>query len=206
LAILGVPRERRAISIVGRIVREVRQHTEAISERRRQQARARRRADKREARQVDLECARRRSLPNHEVELEVLHRGVEDLFDGRAQAVNLVDEKHISGFEVRDNRRQIACPLDDRARGGAQRRPHVVRDHMRESGLPEAGWPVEQCVIQTLAPLSSGLNEDAQVLANPILAHELVERLRAQPVLETPLELETFPREELTGLRHAGTP
>ena len=140
---------------VGRVVREVRQHAEAIAQRRGQQTRPRRRADQREARQVDLERARRRSLPDHEVELEVLHRGIEDLFDGGVQAVDLVDEEHVTGFEVRDNRRQIAGPLDDWTRSGAQGRPHLVGDHMRERGLPETGGSVEQRMIQTLAALSA---------------------------------------------------
>ena len=48
-----------------------------------------------------LHRSRARALPDHDVELEVLHRGIEDLFDRRRHAVNLVDEQHFALAERR---------------------------------------------------------------------------------------------------------
>ena len=43
----------------------------------------------------ELDRARRRALADHDVELEVLDRRIQDFLDHRAQAVNLVDEQHV---------------------------------------------------------------------------------------------------------------
>ena len=53
-------------------------------------------------------------LPDDDVELEVLHRRIEDLFDGRRQAVNLVDEQHFARLQVRQDAGEVAGLLDHR--------------------------------------------------------------------------------------------
>ena len=117
-AMRGVPRERRAISLAPssasarpstRAARaddplefrdgvevEADRNAEAVAQRRRQQPRPRRGADQRERRQVDLHRARRRPRADDEVELEILHRGIEDLLDRRVEAMDLVDEQHVA--------------------------------------------------------------------------------------------------------------
>ena len=119
----GVPRDRRAISVAASasiatsrmraraaddlldvaVVVEVEpmDDAEARAQRRGQQAGARRRADQRELLQRHLHRPRARSLADDDVELVVLHRRIEDLFDGRRQAMNLVDEEHLVLLEVR---------------------------------------------------------------------------------------------------------
>ena len=103
----GVPRARRAISIralvverhaedargavedrdevVGLVVVEPGDEAEAVAQRPGDQPGARGGADQREARELEPDRARRGALPDHDVELEVLHRGVEHLFH-RARA------------------------------------------------------------------------------------------------------------------------
>jgi hypothetical protein len=83
-----------------RVVLQARDPPEAIAQRRREQAGARGGADQREARQIEAHRARARSLSDQDVELEVLHRRVEDLLDRRRQPVDLVDEEHVAGFQV----------------------------------------------------------------------------------------------------------
>ena len=56
---------------------------------------------------------------DHDVELEVLHRGIKNLLDHAREAMDLVDEQHVALFEVRDDRRKIAGALDRRPRGRA---------------------------------------------------------------------------------------
>ena len=66
---------------------------EAVAQRIGEQARARGGADQRELGEVDLHRARRRALADDEVELEVLHRRIEDFLDRRIEPVDLVDEQ-----------------------------------------------------------------------------------------------------------------
>ena len=118
----GVPRERRAISkragrvdrhrqqagravhdarqLVGRVELQPRDDAEAVAQRVGQHAGARGRADQREGLQVELDRARRRAFADHDVDLVVLQRRVEDLLDHRRQAVDLVDEEHVVALEV----------------------------------------------------------------------------------------------------------
>ena len=68
---------------------------EARAERRREEPRPGRRADQGEPRQVEPQRARRRALAEDDVQLEVLHRRVEDLLDRPVQPVDLVDEEDV---------------------------------------------------------------------------------------------------------------
>ncbi len=62
---------------------EAADEAEPVAERPGHQARAGGRADQGEPRQVEAEAARRRSLADEDVELEVLHGRIEDLLDRR---------------------------------------------------------------------------------------------------------------------------
>ena len=68
---------------------------EARAQRRRQQSRARGGADEGERPHLDGVRARRRPLPDDDVELVVFQRRVEQLFQRRLQAVDFVDEQHL---------------------------------------------------------------------------------------------------------------
>ena len=59
--------------------------------------------------------------------------------------------------------------------------------------LPRAGGAVEEDVVQRLAALDRGRDEDAQILAHRALAHEIVELARPEAGVEPVL-----------GLRRAG--
>ena len=56
----------------------------------------------------------------------------------------------------------------------------LVRDHVRERGLAEAGRPGEQHVVERLAALLRAAHETLQVLDQLALADVLVEGARAQ--------------------------
>ena len=81
---------------------------EAVAQRRGQQARTSGRADQREALELQLDGSRRRSLTDHDIDLIVLHRRIEHLFDDMVQAMNFIDKKDIAFFEIGKQRRQIA--------------------------------------------------------------------------------------------------
>jgi hypothetical protein len=138
----GVPRERLAISaapcasqsmprILRRAAHDAREFfrrvelqalhdAEAVAQRRGQQARARGGADQGEGRQVELDRAGRGALADHDVDLEILHRRIQDFLDLRRQAMDLVDEQHVVRLQVGQQRREVAGLFDHRAGGLAQ--------------------------------------------------------------------------------------
>ena len=65
-------------------------------------------------------------LPDHDVELVVLHRRIEDLLDRRAHAVDFVDEEHLALLEVRQHGGEIAGLLDHRTGGRPDRDAELV--------------------------------------------------------------------------------
>ena len=173
----GVPRERRAISSAPsgsstmlssaaerlhdarqlfRVVElEARDDAEAVAQRIGQHAGARGGADQRERRQVELHAARRRAFADHDVDLEVLERRIEDFLDDRRQPVDLVDEQHVARLEVGQQRREVARALEHRARRLAQVDAQLVRDDVRQRRLAEARRPEQQHVVERLAALAA---------------------------------------------------
>ena len=73
-----------------------------------QQSGARGRADQRELLQRHLHRARAGALADHDVELVVLHRGIEDLLDRRRHPVNLVDEQDLVLLQVGEHAGEVA--------------------------------------------------------------------------------------------------
>src|SRR5262249_31055620 len=66
------------------------------------------RTDQRKPGEIDLDRPRGGSLADDEVELEVLHRRIEDLLHRRIEPMDLVDEKDVAFFEIRQQSRKIA--------------------------------------------------------------------------------------------------
>ena len=91
----GRAARRSCASSSARVELEPRDDAEAVAQRVGEHAGARGRADQRERLQVELDRARRRALADHDVDLVVLQRRVEDLLDDRRQAMDLVDEEHV---------------------------------------------------------------------------------------------------------------
>ena len=119
------------------------------------------RADERERRQRQADARRRRALADDDVELEVLHRRVEDLLDGPRQAVDLVDEQDVALLELGEDRGQVAGPLERRARRDVQRHAHLGGGDAGQRGLAEPGRAGEQQVVDGLAAPPGRLDDDA---------------------------------------------
>ena len=92
---------------------------EAVAQRRSAHARARGCADERELWKVQADGARRGALDDHDVKGKVLHRRVEHLLHGVAEAVDLVDEEHVPGAQVGEYGSQVAGALNGGAAGDA---------------------------------------------------------------------------------------
>src|SRR5207248_4646548 len=122
-------------------------------------------ADEGEAREVETDGARRRALADDDVELEVLHGRVQDLFHRAAETVDLVDEEHVAVVEVGEKRGQITRPLERRARGHAEPHTQLRRHDAGEGGFSQARWSREEQMVDGLAPAAGCLQEDVEVLA-----------------------------------------
>ena len=89
--------------------------------------------------------------------------------------MDLVDEQDVVRLQIGQHRREIAGALDDRAGRGAETDGQLAGDDLRQGRLAEPGGAEEQHVIERLAPAPSGIDEDAQIIAQLPLADEFVE-------------------------------
>ena len=153
---------------------------EAVAQGRRHHGVARGGADEGESGQVQAHAAGAGPLTDDEVEGEVLHGGVEDLLHGAREPVHFIDEQDVTGFEVGENGREVSGTLDGGAGGDASLGAHLVGDNGREGRLAEAGWAVEQHVVQGLAALTSGRDGDAEGVLDLGLADVLGKALGPQ--------------------------
>ena len=178
---------------------------EAVAQRIGEQARARGRADQRERREIDLHRARRRSLADDEVELEILHRRIEDLLHRRIEPVDLVDEQHVALFEIGEQRREVAGLGDHRAGGRAEVDAELARDDLRQRGLAEPGRADEQHVVERLVALARRLDEDAEIGARLLLPDEFGQPLRTKRSVRS-IVVAAFGGHEPGGRAHAAAP
>src|SRR5262245_4959231 len=155
-------------------------YAEAPAQRRGDQSGPRCRADQGEFGQIEFNRTRRRPLPDHQIKLEILHRGIENLFNRRVKAMNLVNEEHVAFFKIGEQRGQIARLFDHRPGRGFDLRAHLAGDYSGHCGLAETRRPIEQHMIQRLAARAGGLDEDAQIVLDLLLADVFAQDLRAQ--------------------------
>jgi hypothetical protein len=165
------------------VVVEPEREAETVAQRRRQEARARRRTDERERRQVEGERPRARTLAHDDVDAEVLERRIENLLRGAAHTVDLVDEEHVARLERGEDRRNVLL-LDGGAGDRAEADAELLADDVRERRLAEPRRAREQHMVERLAPRLGGDERNLELLLHALLPDELVERARAQRLLD----------------------
>ena len=129
------------LEVAGGVVVEAGDRAEAVAQRAGDRARAGGGPHQGEAGQVEADRAGRRPLARDDVELEVLHRRVEHLFDRAGQAVDLVDEEHVAVVELGEDGGQVARLLDGRAGGGLEDGAELVAMMPARVVLPRPGGP-----------------------------------------------------------------
>ena len=127
---------------------------------------------------------RRRSLAEDDVEVEVLERRIQDLLDGPRHAMDLVDEQHVAVLEVGEDRGQVARTVERGTGGRLEPGPHLVRDDLAERGLAQPGRPAEEQVVDGFAPLARPVDQERELLLDPLLSDELLERSRPERDVE----------------------
>ena len=98
--------------------------------------------------------------------------------------MNLVDEQHVVLFEIREQRGEIAGPLEHGPRRLAQIDAELVRDDVRERGLAQTRRAEQQRVIERFAALPRGRDEDLELRLDARLADVLGEPPRPHGAIE----------------------
>ena len=150
-------------------------------------------ADQCEARQRQPDGGRSRAFPHDDVDLEVLHGGVQDLLDGTGEPVDLVDEENVTFLQFREDGREVPGAFEGRTAGDMESHTHLGGHDARHCCLAEPGRTGEENVIGSLTALLCGTEHDVEVLLQFPLADELVECARTETDLVVDVGVRTRP-------------
>ena len=95
--------------------------------------------------------ARRWPLPDHDVQLVVFERGVQDLFERRLQAVNFVDEEDLFVADIGQDGGKVTLDLQGRPGSLLKGHSQFVGDDGGKRSLAQPRRTVKQNVVQRLA-------------------------------------------------------
>ena len=98
--------------------------------------------------------------------------------------MDLVHEQDLALVEGSEDRRQVALAVERRAGHGTQPDTELGTDHVREARLAEPRRSGQQDVLESFATTARGLERNSQLLAQPLLPNELVERAGAKRAVE----------------------
>ena len=113
----------------------------------------------------------------------VLHGRVEILFHYRAQAVDLVDEKHVVLLQRSQYAGQIARLVEHGARCHFEAHSEFVGHDGRQCSLAQAGRAVEQQMVESFAAHAGSRHEYLEIGHNAVLTGKCVEMRRAKSLL-----------------------
>src|SRR5262245_14134982 len=170
----GRPVHDRAEVLDGVVVQPGRE-TEPLPQRQRDAPRPRGRADEREPRQVEPDAPGARALAEHDVELEVLERGIQDLRDRARHPEDLVHEQDVALLEVGQDRREVARAVERRSRRRLEPDAELVGDDPGQRRLAEPRRSGEQEVVDGLAAGARAVDQQGELLLDAVLADELVD-------------------------------
>ena len=75
-----------------------------------------------------------------------------------------VHKQNVIGFQVGQQRREIACPFQHRARGLPQVHAHLIGNNMRQRGFTQTRWTEYQHMIECFRTLACRLNKNFHLL------------------------------------------
>jgi hypothetical protein len=160
-------------------------NSKAVAQGRCEKSGTRGRADQRELSEINANRACRRPLTDNEVELEVLHRRIEDLFNRRVEAMDFINKEHVALFEVGQKCCEITGLGNYRTGRRAKADAQFLGHNLRKRRLAKTRRPRKQHMIQRIAARFGRLNEDAQVRARLLLPDKFGKRLRPDGRLES---------------------
>src|SRR6185503_15180904 len=180
---------------------ELVRRAETVAQRRREPADARRGADERESRKRKPQCARAGPLADDDVELIDVHRRIEHFLHESREAMDLVDEEHLTGLEVGQDRSEVAGTLDRRPARDTDRHPELMCDDIRERRLPHSGWAIQRHMVERLAACLRRFDQDPQLALDVVLIDVFVvrESLRPKRRLQRALAFLAHRRRDVSG-------
>ena len=99
-------------------------------------------------------------MADDDVELVILERGIELFFKDRLEAVDLVEEEHLTLAQVREDSGQIALDLQGGAAGLLITDAQFVRDDSGEGGFAEPRRAEEEDMVERFAACLGGFECD----------------------------------------------
>ena len=119
--------------------------------------------------------------------------------------MDFIDEQHVAGFKIGQQRGQIARPLQHRTRGLAQVDLHFVGEDVGERGFAQARRAEDQHVVQRFGAFARGADENLHLLAH----HRLANVVREMTRTDLPVERDFFGAlagRNQAGVRHVSWP
>src|SRR5262245_60522209 len=189
------------LEILSRIEVQTLLDAETRSHRRREHAESRGRADERELFNRHRDRLRLRSIGEPNVDLVVLHRRIEELFDDRPETMDLVDEQNVARAQVGQRHDEIARLLERWTRGRPDIDAELTGDQLGQRRFAESRRAEKQRVIQRLPARERGVDEDAEAVFHLLLHDELRQALRPKGQLDDGFVGQHLRRRDL-GSRH----
>ena len=98
--------------------------------------------------------------------------------------MDFVDEQHVVGLKIGEERCQILGLFQHRAAGLPQIHTQFVRDDMGKCGLAKTWRTKQQHMIQRLTAFFGSADENFQLPAHFFLAHVFIQQFGAQRALQ----------------------
>ena len=158
-----------------RVVLEVVDDAEARAQWGGEQACAGGGADEREGFALDLHRARGEARVDGDVDAEVFHRGVDELFDGDGEAVDFVDEEDVAVAKACEGGDEVGASGEGGAAGDLDFAAHFLGEDVCETSFAQAWWAVEERVFEWFASLACGVDGDLHAFDEVGLADVFVD-------------------------------
>lgn len=94
--------------------------------------------------------------------------------------MDFINKEQVIFLEISQDCGQIARSLNRWATGDLEVDPHLISKYARQRCFAQAGWPVEQSMIEWLVAPACRRNGNAELLHHFLLPDELGEHTRAQ--------------------------
>src|SRR5579862_1089154 len=97
---------------------------------------------------------------NGDIQSEIFHSGIQELFDIDRKPVDFVDKQHVVLAQVSEHTHKLVGALKRRPGRCNNVRFHPVRDDVRECCLAKTRWPMKKYVLQRFMALLSSFERD----------------------------------------------
>ena len=133
---------------------------ESASQRLSEQPRSRGRTNQREGLEPDGDDLGMHAAVDGEVDLEILHRGIDVFLDGGRHAVDLIDEEDVTFRHSRERPDEVTRLRKRRSTRGVEPRTHLRRNDMCERRLAQSRRTVQKHVLHRVLALTDGFKRD----------------------------------------------